>query len=659
MSRLQKSIWIALIGTAVALRIAFFTISVTRVQPSSDESAVMLQARQITQGKLPLLFLSQPYLFPVEAYLVAPFSGLLPCSALGARLLPALAGFLSLLIATCVMRRVSPSGIKPINLLLILFPSSYLLMLQAAYALPGYVSAQVLGGMSIWGALYNRQDSHHPILTALLTGFIAGLSFSSHPLMLPFVLVGTLYVCLDHNLPVSLKHSAGFLPGLLLGLIPYILAKIHFPDSYSDVTAMRGITDALKHLWTPTFNPTLTTALGIRTCLFPDQRAIGPSASILMACATFLAAMLLGMLVWRAWMFVRRVFREKRVYLEDQDLFIGITTLSILAFALNKRADAESYRYLLPVLLCFPFLINSLYIQTGGGTRKAVAGFIVCITLWNLGSSVRLMGYWNHRDFAGKEAALPDLNPALNYLETNGIRYCVASYGAAYRINFQSGYRIVCAQPVNERFPNWPLAYKDQVDAATNVAYVLTDSIRFLKPAIFERHLRTMHIECRTAKAGDFTIYHEFRKTVPSPPVHPGPFTLSASHQPENAKHLTDGILKQPWSSCAIQESGMWVEVTFPAPAVITGMQIFYDRWGNATPRELDFFKSTGNGWEHLASIKTELDKFGFPGDHPVYGKEPQTVTWPATSVSAIRMVITRPRPMNHWVIGELQLLSP
>jgi hypothetical protein len=39
--------------------------------------------------------------------------------------------------------------------------------------------------------------------------------------------------------------------------------------------------------------------------------------------------------------------------------------------------------------------------------------------------------------------------------------------------------RIICAQPVNERFPGWPIPYKDDVDQAERVALVLIELARF------------------------------------------------------------------------------------------------------------------------------------------------------------------------------------
>lgn len=659
MKRWQKIAISMTIGATLALRATFFAISVTHLQPSSDESIVMLQARDITQGKHPILFMSQPYLFPMESYLTAPFSGFLPSSAFGARVLPALIGLLALGVAVLVMKHVSPAGITWVNLLLILFPSSYFLMLQVAYALPGYVTAQITGGLSVLAALWQRREKRHPILLALATGFITGLSFCGHPLLLPFVLVISLYVCLDTNLRTSLKKSAAFIPGLLLGLTPYILAKAYFPDSCSIGFSSFGIKETIQRLWTPTLTQTLSTALGIRTCLFPDNQAVSLFDIPLPLFALIWSCFLLGILAWRTRMFFRRLIRQKWIFLEEQDLFIWIALLTLANFALNKRADSQSFRYLLPFLWCFPFMMDSLYARASGWIRHVLLAVIILLTVWNIGTSVFLMQHWRADDFPTKEASIADLRPALVWLKEHNIQHCVASHGAAYRINFQSGYNILCAQPQNERFPRWPLPYKEQVDSATDVAYVLTDSIRFLKPEIFERHMRHMNVECRKTKVGDFFIYNDFKGTSILNVIPRQKLAFTASHSSENADRMNDDVMNQPWSSCAFQKSGMWIEITSKVPITVSGLRLFYAQWSGDRPGKMDVLTRVDGEWKTLASVDESLEKFWFHNNHPIYDTSPKTVTWPAITVNTIRIVITAPRSESHWIIGELQMFRP
>lgn len=52
---------------AILLRVAVWLIGGQVLPPSSDESMAMLMAGQIRHGHFPLLFMAQPYMFPLES----------------------------------------------------------------------------------------------------------------------------------------------------------------------------------------------------------------------------------------------------------------------------------------------------------------------------------------------------------------------------------------------------------------------------------------------------------------------------------------------------------------------------------------------------------------------------------------------------------------
>ena len=148
---------IILVATALVLRLVFFWISVSLVQPTADESIAQLMAEQIMRGDLPALFLGQPYLFPVESYIAAPLTALLPNNAFGARIVPALLQLAAVVVALLILTRMFRERPPWVAGLLLLFPSAYLLMMQAAYALPGYSGLLLLSGLAVLVALLPRR----------------------------------------------------------------------------------------------------------------------------------------------------------------------------------------------------------------------------------------------------------------------------------------------------------------------------------------------------------------------------------------------------------------------------------------------------------------------------------------------------------------------
>jgi len=53
--------------------------------------------------------------------------------------------------------------------------------------------------------------------------------------------------------------------------------------------------------------------------------------------------------------------------------FYGMTLMALAIFAVSRRADSSSYRYLLPLVWCFPFIVQHLF-NAGGRLVKIALG---------------------------------------------------------------------------------------------------------------------------------------------------------------------------------------------------------------------------------------------------------------------------------------------
>jgi hypothetical protein len=156
---MKRTHFVAILLMALLWRAIFFGASSLLINVSGDESIMGLQAIGITQpadselfqtkqqprglfGRFPLLFMAQPYLFPLESYLSAPFIRWLPRTAFGLRLTPAILGgaaalFMLLLMAGWHKRdRGVANGWFLAVMLSAAFPGAYVLTLQSVYMLP-------------------------------------------------------------------------------------------------------------------------------------------------------------------------------------------------------------------------------------------------------------------------------------------------------------------------------------------------------------------------------------------------------------------------------------------------------------------------------------------------------------------------------------------
>jgi hypothetical protein len=656
-----KTMVVLLTAAAVGLRVAFFCVSILSLQPSADESVAALQAQAISRGALPLLFTAQPYLFPLESYIMAPFIRILPPNAFGARVIPFLLGLLTMLVALRLLQRISGGKTAWPGALLILFPSSYYLTLEAAYALPGYTALPLLAGLGLLAASYTHGEGWKALAAALLAGVACGLMYSAHMLALPIALMLAVCVCLGTGWRKALVSSVCFASGAALGLVPYLAAKFLIPGAHAAATATRPAAQALERLWSPALTYTLTTALGMRRCLFPDEDALvltaipdafwgGLWGLVLLSCAGIVAVQA-----------VRRLICQKWPSLPVSDAFAGIAVLALVAFLFSVRADSRSYRYFLPLVWSFPFLVNTLYDHVPKSLKPGVLTLASLLALMNIYASVSLMRHWRAPDFAAQTASVADLQPALGFLREQGIGHVVASYGAAYRINFMSGGTIIASQPFNERFPRWPIPYKEIVDQAADTAYVLTDTIRFLKPDIFERHLRTMNVQGDKHQAGDFCVYYNFRQDAqPSAVLLPSAMlTMTTSHNPGAAVKMNDRLFENKWTTQCLQTDGMWVRADLREPKPLLQLRLFYGPYHRDQPLEMDILALVDGDWQIVRTVAGHpFDKFIFQNGHPVYGYSTQTITFPPVATTAVMLCITKPDRHYSWTLTELQLFS-
>ncbi len=654
--------WAAILTIlAVALRVGFFCISVTHLQPSADESIARLQADGILKGHFPLLFMAQPYLFPVESYLAAPIVPFLPSDAFGARIVPFTLQLIAAAVALLLLARsFDPRDAWPAALLT-LFPSSYFLIMQSAYALPGYSALPLLGGLAVCCALY-QPDSLSPRLLAALAGFLGGLAFTSHMLALPFVVAVGTFLCLRSDWRTAGRNLAAFLPGLLIGLAPYGLARLTLPGAYAQISQHHAWNTALERLWSPAITWTLSGAMGTRTTVFPDEEAVNHAFLPASVTGGIWATVMILVILLRLIAFVHRTWRTRRVNLEPCDLYIGIALMTLALFVLGQRADSRSYRYFIPWVWTFPFLVATLYRDLPRRLRPFVAAFAILLAAWNVLSGALVIREWLQPGFAVRHASVADLDPVLARLRARNIRHAVASYGTAYRLTYQSGGRVTAAQPMNERFPGWPIPYKAAVDVAPDVAYVLTDTVRFLKPGVFDRHLQTMGIDAQKEPCGDYAIYSHFRRDRPAAHenrVEPATITLDASHNPEALDKLTDGNLENRWTTDALQSEGMWLRLALPEPARLSCIRLHFGRYFHDHAPEMRITIEAPDAEPTVVDgIKGQLDKFAFRNGHPVYGVSRQTIELPDVTAGAITLTISTPNPRFAWTLTEVVVLA-
>jgi hypothetical protein len=495
---------------AIKLRLDFFNASINNLPSNTDEALNILMARDILKGNFPLLFWTQPYQFPLEAYILAIFVNFLPSDAFGARVVLSIISCFSV-IGFCFLAYLN-GGKKGnwIIYILTLIPSAYLVTRQVGFMVPQYTSTITFGWLL--PLLFLLAKKKNDLFWVSCLGFFSGLALSIHLLTLSIVFMVLMAYCLSDSFIKSITNSLKIIPGLFVGLLPYILV-LFIPNAYEKVADTIGVNQALGRLINPIFTSIFPATMGISQVAFPD---FGHDDRPFSTWLTFLLVFYFLILIVNIYISttkaIRSLFLKKIPQLDLNDIMTGtvVITLLMAAFA----GFGIKYRYILPVVWCFPFLIASIYNLCRFNFLKLVIASVTLFLVYiNIFNTKFLITTWSNRHFAYSIPRMPKLDPLIRYLKSNDIHVCYSNWWLVYRIPYETNGTINCTQPYNERFPGWKLSpIKQTVDNARNAPYLFyKDKNSNLSYKNFEKELSLFDISYDKKDIENFLVYGNFK----------------------------------------------------------------------------------------------------------------------------------------------------
>jgi len=657
----QLVLWIVVsagIGLALWFRIALFNAGCANMPATDDECIIALQAKQIARGEFSLLMLAQPYMFPLETYLMAPVINLLPRTAFGARVMAFGCGLLSLFLAWLILRRWGRLQEVWPGFLLLLAGSPFLMMLQYGLALPGYPSLILLSSLMVWLAQRHKETaSDVSRLAAFGVGFLGGVACSVTMLALPVLVMAGAMIGLHWNWRVARWTIPLVLLGAVVGLIPHWLAQVLYGGEGSAIFRMDSWRDALDSFVTPTLSVTVPGVLGLGCPVTPgsldrvDGFLLNATVYGWMWFLSLVGVTLKAIIVeWP------RYWRDRWLSLDAGLVFVGVSWMSLIMFLFSSRSGAESYRYLTLIAWAWPFLIVYWYVHSGQIMRVAIGTFTVLVLVINLHNADGLLTRWRDPAFT-QQLKAHDLVPVIHYLDSRGIRHAYSTYADTYRITFATDERIVCAQLYNERFPSWPLPYKTTVvDPATNVAYVLSADNRFT-PSLFERDMESVNVTYRVQSCGAYKVYTDFASvqertdTVIFSQV-------DASHSPDKAADRINDPAQFWRSEGALQQTGMWVSVEWSEPRQVGHVLLSHGIFSRDSPDKVHVYFQAKGAWVKFPDpLSCVSVPFMFSNGHPVYGGEMTRLDFPyPIKTTGLKFEIATPRVHQAWTIYQISL---
>ena len=650
-------------GLALGLRLVLSYLSILHVPPSADEAIAIMLAESIARGEdYPLLFTGQPYQFPIEAYLMSPLVEAVPRGTLGARYQALLLGLVATTIFLAAAFRAFDKGGRWPALLLIALPSAYWLLQQSAYLPPQYAISSVFAALLFYLAVTITRDSSPSYVLIFSAGLVSGLALSNHLLLISVVAGFLLIVTFNRQRSLTFLRIPAFAVGLLLGLTPFILAVSTIPGAYQDVSSTVTLPAAVDRLFNIVVPYALPGAMGVNPRFFADyparvmwSPALGPVFAI--GFSVLLVFIILARI--RSFIVVSKMARWPVLGLPD--MFVITTLLALIVMAMNARGAGHDHRYLMPVVWSFPFLVGYAYSLHPPALTRFFGGLAVVIAMFNVAVSIAVIEEWRKPQIR-YVAAMPDLTALYEFLRQKNLHHCYATFWLAPRITFETNEEIICTQAYNERFYDWPLPYKSEVDQQQDVAFVFLNAhgSKFWI-ANFEKLMDHYGIQYQKTRVESLYVLHDF-----SYPAIAGmrnlefkPGAVSTQYKDVDAGMLIDGRANRAWQPTENQQRGQWVELDLGAPVRVQNVVLHYP-WKEAPPPRLLDISGRKNG--QWSSLKTGVPYQRDPGDmqyengHPVFGGVRQTIRFSPEFVDGIRLTLAEPSGDHPWALSELEV---
>jgi hypothetical protein len=653
--------------TGLLIRIVLSHYSIVNLPPSSDEALSQYLAERIANyAEYPLLFVGQPYQFPVESYVRSMFTGIFEPGALEVRLPMILLHLLAVfMLCLAILHTASLKSSWP-ALFIILVPSGYWLLNQSAYFIPQYTASALLFALIIYLVIKVSNSSLMMPLNTGMVGLLSGLALSNHILLLPVVCGAFIASVICGDLKRFVGRCMIFILGLVIGLIPYMLAELMIDGAYDEIISRADPGIILKRLHQIVISHTLPGAMGLYPPYFPDlSDRIQWGLPLRSVFLTAYALILMLCTISRLKSFWINLTREKKLEFSWPDMFVFISFAAMILMSMNQTASKHDFRYLLPVVWSFPFLIVYCYQLLGSRLKWLLGGFVCLYLSVNIATAMSLIKEWKDAEKIQLHADIPDITEIVQWMNDAGINNCYASFWHVYRITYETDKKLLCAPVFNERFHTWPVPYKEQVDQINNVAYVLSNS-RWSKFRTnkFEQLLKDIEVQYQVKKFdhGDFSVFYDFKdrsaygeKLLPNASYH---ITTNIDNHDSNV--LADNDLNKVWPIQVNQQKGQAIDIELQQKQLVRKVVLFYSTQiteERGPPKSIRILGFNDGKWSEIIKRKeVNIDFFRLENSQPVLGHQVHTIRFEPRWLNTVRVEIADPVVNKKWGLSEVRL---
>ena len=359
--------------------------------------------------------------------------------------------------------------------------------------------------------------------------------------------------------------------------------------------------------------------------------------------------------------------RDRKLEFSWPDMFVFISYAAMILMSMNQSSSKHDFRYLLPVVWSFPFLIVYCYQLLGSKLNWLLGGFVFLYFSVNIATAMSLIKEWKDAEKIQLHADIADITEMVKWINNAGINNCYASFWHVYRITYETDKKLFCAPVRNERFHGWPVPYKEQVDKKNNVAFVLSNS-RWSKFRTnkFEKLLSDYQVQYQVKKfdQGDFSVFYDFKdpaaygeKLLPNTSYH-----ITTNIDNHNAKVLVDGELMKMWPVQVNQQKGQVIDIELQQTQLVRKIELFYPTRlalieEISPPESIRVLGFNDGKWsEIIKRKKVKIEYFRLENSQPVLGYPVHNISFEPRWLNTVRVEIAEPVENKKWGLSEVRL---
>jgi hypothetical protein len=660
---------------AVVFRLVFFLFALRHIPFTWDEGWPSLMALHILKGEFPVVYWGQTYMGTQESYFQALCIALLGAKTWVVRLYPFFFGLGFVAVMAWLAERLYGRRTALITLALLAIPVPYLTIGSVLIPPDNYLPMTALGTLALvltHDLAFLEDDARRRLRKTFWLGFLLGYTFWLHILALSYIGVAGLFLFWREKRIAFRREGWAGLGGFVLGSLPLLIYNVmNGFATFRDV----GGTTTWAHSWAllqVLFRHTLHFLIGTKVMYFGDSAKFIPMPTGLEWAVA--AIWILGLALALAPL-VRLVTAGNPGAASPRRLVGGTIMLVVMAgaaiflFCRGDRSASQNVRYVLPIVSALPVLLAAGLDRILTWSRLAFGLLLAVLLAGQVWGNLTLARIWSDPVMVERDIHLPDTTPVRQYLADRGIHEAYANYWIAYRITFESGETIVCAEPYNQRFPGKPVKFLETVQAATNVAYVyVTARDQGFSADEFVETMAQLGIACTRTNVASFTVFHSFQapgeeglsRWAELPRTN---WTVTATVNGGQAGAMLDANPWTRWSLGSVQKVGAKVKVDMGDVQNVGRLRIELGAWPTDFPRGYRIRTSVdGKTWS-IASERGPLRwNLFWHEHHPAFISQKGdylTLPFPVTVARYVEIELTGVSQRFDWSIAELRLFSP